>query len=206
MFHAGDVLPSSPFLLQLLTPPGGDRGWPLDVCEVSEPPVRVATSALSADGRASGLKVLEPLVLLAVLGPLLRVYPGDASEGLLGTPPPVEEGLRAPGAARLGPMAVGNLSGLWALATRLKALRHWRTWAGSLASYRSTVRKRSWAGMLSGGCSQARRKCEMFSIWIKGMDDFLNLTGLGMAMLTSLLMSATQTRRGGCFGGARSPA
>jgi hypothetical protein len=83
MFHAGAVLPSSTFLLQLLTPPGGDFGRPFDVYDVSEPPVRDAVSFLSVGGRASGLKVVEPLVLLAVLGPLLRPKPGDASGGLV---------------------------------------------------------------------------------------------------------------------------
>jgi hypothetical protein len=84
-------------------------------------------------------------------------------------------------------MLVGKLEGLTLLATRLNALRHCSTWAGSLDSYRSTVRKRSCAGMLSGGISQARRKCEMFSICMKGMLDFLNLTpGLGTARLISL--------------------
>ena len=79
MFQAGAVLPSSTFLLQLLTPPGGDFGSPLDVYDVSEPPVRAALSVRSAGGRASGLNVLEPLALLAVLGPRLRANPGDAS-------------------------------------------------------------------------------------------------------------------------------
>jgi len=49
------------------------------------------------------------------------------------------------------------------------------------------VRKRSCAGMLRGGISQARRKCEMFSICINGIADFLNLTpGVGTARLMSL--------------------
>lgn len=43
--------------------------------------------------------------------------------------------------------------------------------------------------MLSGGDWQARRKCEIFSIWTKGMADFLNLTPGGpVAKLTSLQM------------------
>ena len=126
MFQAGAVLPSSTFLLQLLTPPGGDLGWPFDVYEVSEPPVRAALNVRSAGGRASGLKVLEPLVLLAVLGPLLLVYPGDTREGLLG-PPPVDDGLKGPGPPRFGPIAVGKFEGFFALATRLKALKHCRT-------------------------------------------------------------------------------
>jgi hypothetical protein len=49
------------------------------------------------------------------------------------------------------------------------------------------VRKTSWSGRLRGGDWQARRKCEMFSIWIKGIADFLNLTpGEGIARFTSL--------------------
>lgn len=100
---------------------------------------------------------------------------------------PLVDGLMGPPPPRFGPMVVGKLAGFCAFATRLNAPRHWRTWAGSLLSYKSTVRKRSCAGMLSGGCSQARRKCDIFSICMKGMADFLNLTpGLGMARLTSL--------------------
>jgi hypothetical protein len=49
------------------------------------------------------------------------------------------------------------------------------------------VRKRSCAGMLRGGISQARRKCEIFSICMNGIADFLNLTpGVGTAKLMSL--------------------
>jgi hypothetical protein len=41
--------------------------------------------------------------------------------------------------------------------------------------------------MFSGGDSQARRKCEMFSIWTKGMADLLNLSpGTGRVRLASL--------------------
>jgi hypothetical protein len=121
-------------------------------------------------------------------------------------PPPVAEGLNAPAPPRLGPMVVGKLEGFLELATRLKALRHCSTWAGSLDSYRSTVRKRSCAGMFSGGCSQARRKWEMFSICIKGMADFLNLTGVGMARLTSLSWLAGLARLPGHPPGITVPA
>jgi hypothetical protein len=71
MFHAGAVTPSSIFLLQLLTAPGGDLGIPLEALEELEPPVRVGLSVLSAAGGRgeSGLNVLEPLALLFVLGP-----------------------------------------------------------------------------------------------------------------------------------------
>ena len=190
MFHAGAVTPSSIFLLQLLTLPGGDLGRPFDVLEEFDPPVSVGLRARSADGRASGLNVFEPLVLLVVLGPLLRPKPGDASEPPFAYAPPVVDGLRGPPAPRLGPIVVGKLEGLTELATLLKAPRHCRTCVGSLDSYRSTVRKRSCDGMFRGGCSQARRKCEMFSICIKGMGDFLNLTpGFGTARFTSLYCS-----------------
>lgn len=140
-----------------------------------------------AGGRARGLNVVEPLPVLVVLGPLLRPKPGDdrpVFEKPL--PPPVVVGLSTV-PLRLGPMLVGMLEGFTALATRLNAVMHCSTCAGSLDSYRSTVRKRSWAGMLRGGSSQALRKCEMFSIWMKGMADFLNRTpGFGTARLTSL--------------------
>ena len=126
MFQAGAVLPTSVFLLQLLTGPGGDLGIPLDEYDVLEPPVRAGLRALSIGGRASGLKVVEPLVLLVVLGPLLRPKPGDAGGGVL-KPPPVVEGLIGPAPPRLGPMVIGKLAGFFALATRLNALRHCRT-------------------------------------------------------------------------------
>lgn len=84
-------------------------------------------------------------------------------------------------------MAVGKAEGLAKLAARLKAPRHCSTWAGSLDSYRSTVRNMSCSCKLSGGALQARRKWEIFSIWTKGMEEVLNLTpGGGRARLTSL--------------------
>ena len=72
MFHAGAVTPSSIFLLQLLTAPGGDLGIPLEALEELEPPVRAGLNVLSAAGGGrgeSGLNVLEPPALLVVLGP-----------------------------------------------------------------------------------------------------------------------------------------
>lgn len=131
MFQAGDVTPSSVFLLQLLTPPGGDFGIPLEVFEALEPPVKVGLRALSAGGLDNGLNVAEPPALL-VLIPLLLPNPGDASDPPLGYEP-VAEGLWGP-APRLGPIVVAILEGLTALATRLNALRHCSTWAGSLDS------------------------------------------------------------------------
>lgn len=168
---------------------------PLDVYEVLDPPVRDGLSACAAGGRASGLKVLEPLPVLVVLGPLLRPKLGDASPAPEPPPPPVVVGLITPPPPppRLGPMLVGIADGFTALATRLKAVMHCSTWAGSLDSYKSTVRKRSCAGMFSGGISQALRKCEMFSICMKGIADFLNRTpGEGTARLMSLRIVSTR--------------
>lgn len=73
-FQAGAEFASSLFLLQLLIPPGGDVGMVLDALD---PPVRVGLSFLSVAvvGRARGLNVLEPLMVLLVLGPLLPPKP-----------------------------------------------------------------------------------------------------------------------------------
>src|SRR4051812_35382979 len=126
MFHAGAVIPSSVFLLQLLTPPGGDLGKPLEVREDAEPPVRVGLNALSAGGRESGLNVVEPPVVLFELGPLLRPKLGEVNELPLAWvfPPPVMDGLSGPPPPFLGPIVVGKFAGLTELATRLKAPRH----------------------------------------------------------------------------------
>lgn len=139
-------------------------------------------------------------MLLAVLGPLLRVKPGDCRAlPDWKFPAPVAVGLIGP--PRRGPIVVGKLEGFTALATRLNAPRHCKTCAGSLDSYRSTVRKRSCEGMFSGALSHARRKCEMFSICMNGMGDFLNLTpGLGTARLANL--HSCQYRMAGLGGGA----
>jgi hypothetical protein len=192
MFHAGAVTPSSTFLLQLLTALGGDLGIPLEVLEELEPPVRAGLSVLSAGGGGRldiGLNVLEPLAVLFVLGPLRGPKPGEASEPAVENfPAPVSAGLSGPPAPpRLGPIVIGKLDGFTELATRLKAPKHCKTCVGSLDSKRSTVRNRSCEGMLKGGCSHARRKCEMFSICMKGICDFLNLTpGFGTARFASL--------------------
>ena len=161
---------------------------PFDALEVFEPPVKEGLRTLSAGGRDSGLNVVDPLTLLFELGPLPRPKPGDVRDfpGDM-FPVPVVEGLSGPPAPRFGPMVVGKLDGFTVFATRLKAPRHCSTCAGSLDSYKSTVKNLSCEGMLSGGCSQARRKCEMFSICMNGIGDFLNLTpGFGIARLTSL--------------------
>jgi hypothetical protein len=101
---------------------------------VLDPPVRDGLNA-GAGGRARGLKVVDPLPVLVVLGPLLRPYPGDERPELEKPPPPppVVVGLRTP-PPRFGPMLVGMLEGFTALATRLNAVIHCRTWAGSLDS------------------------------------------------------------------------
>lgn len=125
MFHAGAVLPSSVFLLQLLIPPGGDVGTPL---EVTDPPVRVGL-IVRAVGRARGLKVEEPLGVVVVRPKLGEVGPGVEKPA-----PPVVEGLMVPAPLRLGPIVHGKCEGLTELATRLNALKHCRTCAGSFDS------------------------------------------------------------------------
>lgn len=167
MFHAGLVLPSSSLLLQLLTGPFEDLN-PSALLEFVDPPVRAGLIG-RADGRAPEFRFEDTY--------------GDAAPFLAGAP--VLTGLSAP--ALFGPIVVGNLAGFVALATRLNALRHWSTCAGSLDSNRSTVRNLSWAGMFKGGDSHARRKCDMFSIWMNGICDCLNLMpGEGRARLASL--------------------
>lgn len=135
MFQAGLVTPSSVFLLQLLTPPGGDLGAPAEVLDVLEPPVKEGLRARSAGGRERGLNVLEPLAVLFELGPLFRPKPGDINAPVVDcAADPVAEGLSGPPAPRFGPIVVGKLVGLTALAMRLKALRHCKTCAGSFDS------------------------------------------------------------------------
>ena len=74
-------------------------------------------------------------------------------------------------------------------AARLKAPMHCSTCAGSLASYKSTVKKRSWACRFKGGISQAVRNWEMFSICLKGMEEALKrIPDEGRARLASLLL------------------
>ena len=96
-------------------------------------------------------------------------------------------GLTTPPLA-FGPITEGNFDGCTLLATRLNALMHWSTCAGSFCSNRSTVRKTSCGCRLRGGAWQARRKCEIFSICTNGILDGLYLTpGGGIATLMSLL-------------------
>lgn len=87
-----------------------------------------------------------------------------------------------------GPTVRGNLLGARVLARRLNAAIHWRTCAGSFASYRSTVRKTSCGGRLSGGSWHARKKCEIFSICTNGADNFLYFTPGDTARFTSLVI------------------
>lgn len=156
MFQAGAVTPSSLRLLQLLTGPAGDFVPVSVVRDAFEPPVRAGLNGPMADfGAELVVEMVLWLVLLTSLPLLSRPAPNpfDAVERVGLVAPPL-----------LCPTVVGNFAGLTALATLLKATRHWMTCAGSLDSNKSTVRKRSCAGMLSGGDSHARRKCEMFSI------------------------------------------
>lgn len=106
---------------------------PLEVYEAFDPPVRVGLRAGCCVRAARGLNVLEPLVLLVVLGPLLRPKPDDGNGGLV-KPPPVVVGLTTAAPLRLGPILVGNCEGFTLLATRLNAVMHCKTWAGSFAS------------------------------------------------------------------------
>src|ERR1700761_368616 len=100
---------------------------------------------------------------------------------------PVLVGDIAPPPTFFGPIVDLNTVGLAACACREKAPKHCKTCAGSLFSYRSTVRKRSWAGMLSGSTSQAFRKWLIFSIWMNGIGLLLNLIpGDGRTRLASL--------------------
>lgn len=55
MFHAGEVVPSSPLLLQLLTGPAGDLVPPSVVLEPVEPPVSAGDMALAEGMAAEGL-------------------------------------------------------------------------------------------------------------------------------------------------------
>lgn len=66
MFHAGAVIPSSVFLLQLVTFAGGDFVPPSVALDELEPPVKVGLSARSLLGMAE-------LLAVALLVPLSRV-------------------------------------------------------------------------------------------------------------------------------------
>jgi len=124
----------------------------------------------------SAVVLLIPRGLVAVV----VVYPGD-----LGPLEPVPCGLmELP--LFFAPRVVGKADGFSVFALRLKAAIHCKTCAGSLESYRSTVRKRSWEGRFNGGISQAFRKWAMFSICTKGMLDSLYLMSGETARLMSL--------------------
>jgi hypothetical protein len=122
MFHAGEVMPSSLLLLQLLSFASGERVPPSVVLDEFEPPVIAGLSARDEEGMAVELDM--PLALL-----MPRFLPKVPK---LEAPLPVCAGLMAP--ARLGPMAERNLLGNSWLAKRLKAPIHCRTWVGSFAS------------------------------------------------------------------------
>src|SRR5215469_7029587 len=107
MFHAGAVVPSSLFLLQLLTGPDGDFGPPSVALEEFEPPVNAGLSAL-----LPGIAELFAVTLLVPLPPALLLKPPY--------PPlevPVCVGLIV--LARFGPIVVEKRLGLIELATRL---------------------------------------------------------------------------------------
>jgi hypothetical protein len=185
MFHAGLVAPSCSLLLQLLTLTGGEVD-PLPVVGVgllvglhlplAESPVRLAARL----GGAPLPYADEALLAFEIPRPRKSLL----AVGVAG--PPVDWGLSRPRALR-APIADGNAEGLTRLAARLKDPRHCKTCAGSFCSYRSTVRNMSWSWRFSGGDWQARRKWEMFSIWMNGMADFLNLMpGGGSARLANL--------------------
>lgn len=184
MFHAGAVLPSSSLLLQLLTDPPEARP-PRDrmfLVGLVRPEYAALFRGLKASEGLSAVVLLVPRGLVVAV----VVYAGD-----LGPLEPVPCGLIAD-PLLFAPMVVGKVEGLRAFALRLKAAMHCITWAGSLESYRSTVRNRSWEGRLRGGSSHARRKCEIFSICTNGILDSLYLTPEGTARLASLDVSCQQ--------------
>ena len=128
---------------------------------------------------------IDALLSLVLLGTLALPYvvPNPPEYPLLLAP--VFWGLIIP--LLLTPMARGNLSGFIMFALLLNAPIHCTTCAGSLASYKSTVRNTSCGGRFRGVAWHARRKWEMFSIWTKGMEDCLYRTLSGsIAMFTNL--------------------
>lgn len=108
MFHAGAVVPSSLFLLQLLTGPDGDFGPPSVAFEEFEPPVKAGLSAL-----LPGIAELFAVALLVPL-PLEPLYPPLEV--------PVCAGLIV--LTRFGPIVVGKRLGLREFAMRLNAPKH----------------------------------------------------------------------------------
>lgn len=122
MFHAGVVAPSSPFLLQLLTPPEDD---------VARPPLTDFSAYVSEiDGLprppidceawcAAWWEVAE-LASLELLMPRGRSYLAEEK-------PPVLCGLTKPVLLLSPPIALENLLGCTAWALRLKADMHCST-------------------------------------------------------------------------------
>lgn len=117
MFHAGAVMPSSLFLLQLLTGPCGERAVPSVVLDELDPPVSAGLRALSFLELAVGSKVEEP-ILLELLVPVPRAALGALKPPFTPAPP-----VGVP-ADFFGPIVVGILFGAIKFATRLKATRH----------------------------------------------------------------------------------
>lgn len=177
IFHAGAVVPSCSRLLQLLTGPG-DGEPAVGLFAGLRRPEGVVSPVLC--GSSTGRAPWNDEQLLLMEAPRPRRPVGDAYPDACGLKPP-------PPARFLGPMGSGKRLGSASWAALLNAPRHCMTCAGSFCSYRSTVRNMSCWCRLNGGAWQARRKCEMFSIWTKGMADCLNLMpGGGAPRLMSL--------------------
>ena len=161
MFQAGAVTPSSAFLLQ-------DDTGPVDLpdadpafCDPFDPPVKAGEIARPYEGIAAeadtfvGLVDLPYAASLSDPDPIDGIDPGPAGADAL--------------PCFFGPIVDLNVDGFTACACREKAPMHCSTCAGSFASNRSTVKKRSCDGMFSGGISHAFKKWLMFSIWMNGI-------------------------------------
>lgn len=103
MFHAGAVVPSSLFLLQLLAT--GDFAPPSVALEEFDPPVNAGLSARSRE--EEGIAVEFDMPELALLIPRLLLLKAPYGEAPLGVP--VCAGLMAP--PLFGPIAERNFCG-----------------------------------------------------------------------------------------------
>ena len=155
MFQAGAVTPSSALLLQddtgLFVLPETEPVFE----EPFEPPVKAGDMARPYEGMATDADVFVGLFVrygLALIEPDPFDETDPIADGVTGLP------------CFLGPIVDVNLDGFAACAWREKAPIHCNTCAGSFASKRSTVKKRSCACMFKGGISHAFRKWLMFSI------------------------------------------
>ena len=112
MFHAGAVVPSSVFLLQLLTGPVGDIGPPSVALDEFEPPVNAGLRALLPDiTELFAVALLVPLPLAPLLNPPYPPLEVPVCVGLIVL-------------ARFGPIVVEKRLELIELATRLNAPKH----------------------------------------------------------------------------------